>query len=1208
MNIKFSCQKINTDNLKFTIINNRFYKGPLIDFYKSNLNLLGYIKIDGLTNKLKSLCSLDSSCTDSDLCDNCFSIRLTDTELALLINSNPKQLVGTYKRTFIINDKEFSFDISSIFQSKKGIDFKGFNFIPDLLTFNINGGALPLYTFTLDSNPSENLYISHTNDYNFETPNAAYYTSTGKTIYVGKIKPTSIVPNTMTFNFYSQNNTFLDNLNSRTLTFNAYGITHLSNCMLDLMISSYPIPYQYVPIKVKNEIQSGYEFYDLFTKFKDYSIATQFPYGMESCIKSVCTYASTHLVWGSSRIGKILVQIVVGIFAPQINILESTHLYDSTFLYKTTLTNSSVSINLFGEIFRSDKLVSVESGVFEFVKDLSKSTTNKLIISSNFDFDNIAEYNTFFSVYSPTLLTSPMKTIKNIFSINLITFSDKTVNITNKSVSNKMFIGFSETVDKDTVFSLIINDDPKKDYKNPKNHFFARWNNDLGLFEINFIIKANSIQTGYLPYIIYYDYLNSYSVSNSLFQSDFQLNVTSKLFDNRGPIFSSVSNETGSWTLEIEDLVNGFDEGYVLIVGEVDYSVYNYTLNSSNRKKGDQFIGTYLIKIPSFINCSTQKFYIKKVFLKDNQGYTSYYNKNGDIDPLSNPLAKYMAQEVVATSICSKNFDTDDTTPPLLGYFDARLKENTITFQFQYTDGESGINQYQLPVVYLKNLNQRIESCISRNLTSNFGVVPYSCTLEIPRDFGPFTVSVYGALNNAGLSVGCSEDCLEKLTGAFPYYEPGISLLPAITSTNLFSNMDTTLWINGFQLTNIISASVKYESQDNKTYTADILSSYNCTASIGIKSTDKPIYITIINSYGVSNEYKAVPTHLFNFGEPLPTNAPQKCTNDCSGSTKGYCSDKGCVCYSPWIGEDCSSQIIVVPPPKVNTTNPSTEIIVNNNQFFKSLVSIVSIRELNVSNSIVEQYYFEKWTHTNVSESVNKYTNNITTSSNVTFSVTITLEWFTNKTNVTFANQEIFMNPSTMKYTIHIGQYPFKSQLNSLQIVMSASIETDSQSNMCSSQQFGETSSGDNSDYIKIQIDNHSLYGRLIKRGILDYKIRSLSNEFQLHDDRYNGLPTSNTQYQSQSLIGINLAYFTEFALIDPDFSVIIDHSSANSNSPNSICKKSGLTKSQIAGIAVGGAVFLIVVLIIVGSIIYRSQYCLPVKIIIYKIFKKSKV
>ncbi|EAL62270.1 hypothetical protein DDB_G0290287 [Dictyostelium discoideum AX4] len=86
------------------------------------------------------------------------------------------------------------------------------------------------------------------------------------------------------------------------------------------------------------------------------------------------------------------------------------------------------------------------------------------------------------------------------------------------------------------------------------------------------------------------------------------------------------------------------------------------------------------------------------------------------------------------------------------------------------------------------------------------------------------------------------------------------------------------------------------------------------------------------------------------------------------------------------------------------------------------------------------------------------------------------------------------MNPSSIKYTIEISEYKFSSNLNQLQLVMTASLSVNKTNDICSNKEFSETSSGDDSNYLKIQIDDHSLYGRFIKRALIDSIPRPIDN------------------------------------------------------------------------------------------------------------------
>ncbi|KAN0052874.1 hypothetical protein ACTA71_012354 [Dictyostelium dimigraforme] len=175
--------------------------------------------------------------------------------------------------------------------------------------------------------------------------------------------------------------------------------------------------------------------------------------------------------------------------------------------------------------------------------------------------------------------------------------------------------------------------------------------------------------------------------------------------------------------------------------------------------------------------------------------------------------------------------------------------------------------------------------------------------------------------------------------------------------------------------------------------------------------------------------------------------------------------------------------------------------------------------------------------------------------------ITATLEWFNQSTSIQFANQNLTMNPSGIKYTIEITKYQFSSSLNQLQLVMAASLESNS-NDICSLNQFGNTST-------QIQIENHSLYGRFIKRTIADQTVKSINNV--LLDSSLNVIDDSSS-----------LQSYIDSIIVDLDFSVLIDSKSA-SGQDNSVCtkKKSGLTTSQLAGIIIGSVCFAAVIVIV---------------------------
>ncbi|KAM9992090.1 hypothetical protein ACTFIZ_012757 [Dictyostelium cf. discoideum] len=315
--------------------------------------------------------------------------------------------------------------------------------------------------------------------------------------------------------------------------------------------------------------------------------------------------------------------------------------------------------------------------------------------------------------------------------------------------------------------------------------------------------------------------------------------------------------------------------------------------------------------------------------------------------------------------------------------------------------------------------------------------------------------------------------------------------------------------------------------------------------------------------------------NLFQYFVPITTNEPKQCLNDCGGPNQGICLSSGCSCISPWIGNDCMSKIVIIPQPSTNYSNPITEIplfeSINNtnneieNKLFISLISIIKLRELDFNSKELNSFPFKEWEFNKINSETSQFKTNFT-NLGLTTNVTVTLQWFNKETDFEFSNQIIKMNPSSIKYTIEISEFKFSSKLNQLQLIMKASISVNKTNEVCSDKEFGETSNGDDSNYLKVQVDNHSLYGRFIKRALIDSTPRSIEN-VQL-DSSMNIVDSAS---QSQSFIGISVPYFKKEIIIDPDFSILVG---SPSNSVNSICSLNdlnGFSKTKISAIVICG-------------------------------------
>ncbi|KAN0009306.1 hypothetical protein ACTFIU_006585 [Dictyostelium citrinum] len=574
---------------------------------------------------------------------------------------------------------------------------------------------------------------------------------------------------------------------------------------------------------------------------------------------------------------------------------------------------------------------------------------------------------------------------------------------------------------------------------------------------------------------------------------------------------------------------------------------------------------------------------------------------------------------------------------------DVGSTDRKITITFVTSDLESYIVPNSYPIVYLSSVGLDILECKSKLVDPTIFPIDmnfeYICEIDLPIGFGyPYgiIVSIYGIINRYNYFRGYSSQELAQLGFPYTITTNYTNIIPLITGNSKMNSNGGDLWIYGRCFDQVDSVNVVYSKiqtpppqlpPNNKP--EEIVKIYSSAILISnIKYTTESYTIQLKKSQGniSSNQYTikpwiAIPTIRRPVTEPptptptttpvtepptptptptttpvtkpptkepiLPTNPPQQCKNNCGGPNKGKCTTNGCACISPYIGLDCSSIVITVPQPKPNSTEPKTSIDIPSNDndaetsliSFKSIISLVAIREITLNDSVFKTHRFENWISTEINEKTQLYTTTIGGGQgddiNKKTTVNVTIQWFDKESNVSFAGRTFKMNPSSVKYTIELSKYNFNSALNRIQLVMSAQLEsTSNDDSICSVNQFGDTSTGDDSNYLKIQVDEHSLYGRLLKRGIIDNREVSISNS--ILDNEMNAIKTPT---KSQSFIGIDIPYYSVSSIIDPDFSVLLDTSSvSDSNESKCKSKPGGLSSAQLAGIIIGSVGFAAVI------------------------------
>ncbi|KAN0036335.1 hypothetical protein ACTFIV_001626 [Dictyostelium citrinum] len=1224
---EYTCNRMNVNSLEFIFI-------PSIRSFNPNSMNMGVLKVKGLN----SSCSLSTS--NGYLLDKgSNNYWIFNFQTPISIATNPLNL------TIWFADKTFYLNIPSLFKTFTG-SLNSYTLYPNQINITRFGyNEYPLYSFTVNS--QDYPYIFY--DKFQRSPVAIVYGSKENYTFIGTLSSSGSLYKSGIYALQGDSINLIYNITTNISSFLINTIPSTGNVSTFSIIGS-----SYIFSASFNGFLS-YDFNNYLISFQSLTAITQWPFGFSGSNKNF-TFDSSFLLSQnlSTADSSVLSISPQNDNAPQFQVsiplnipndsntisdpilkdFQVFHLFDFQYLVRINLIDIQpypiIAIGINDQIYRYENFASGDlgNGVFEIIWDY-QLYINTISIRSFENSLKILNQNDLFSLSPNKRITFPTFKAYDINSINDITFLYNNINITNKSVSNIMYFkinGFDpQNQIPPTVCLLLL--DPVSTFPfslETTQRYFSKWNKVMGMFQVEFIIPANTL-SGVIPYnLIFNQY---YTIDSSTLSNSSQLFVYSNYFDGYGPIFSeiktkTINSTTFGWEFYIEDPTNGFDHGEIIVRGDLDSSIYKFYLSVNKLIAGDKYRGKYEMVINLKTNiCASQNYIITDVELYDSQGNIGIYKRlNGyKYDSLKTPFINYLDNPGILQLNLQCGSFIDDT-PPVLKSFEMinllNLNQSLI-FNFEAQDIESGLKYDQYPIVYATTLHTGIIQCVSRIISINSTYAKYRCEMELPFGFAygyDVIFTVYGFVNNGGYYSGYSYDRLVKMGLNQTLTSMDLYWKLVITNTSSITPSGGDLWVMGKSFSSVTIKGVNVIYSDTSLTPDNLMpidsSFYSSVFLItGIKATNKSFTIQIISTTSdTSNIYTVHPMNfLYDYVDttPPPTNPPQKCLGSpvCGGLDHGYCNGlQGCVCYPPWVGLGCTSKVVVIPPPKLNSTTPTSELPVlgeNNsnstNILFKSLISIVSLRELNFQGNVENEFKFEKWIYTEINSNQHQYFTTIdvpsinsTSNQTTTTNIMATIQWFPNQTTIQFANQPLIMNPSTVKYTIEIGSYNFKNKLNQLQLVLSASMDSSNTKDICSKSEFGDTNSADNSNYVKIQVDNHSLYGRFIKRAIVDSQVISIENE-QL-DSSMNPI---NSASSSQSFIGITIPYYRFSITLDPDFSVLVDDKSVSSGG-NSICSKSSsLSNGQLAGIIVGAVGFASICIVALILLIKKRRHLL---------------
>ncbi|EFA82747.1 hypothetical protein PPL_04442 [Heterostelium album PN500] len=681
------------------------------------------------------------------------------------------------------------------------------------------------------------------------------------------------------------------------------------------------------------------------------------------------------------------------------------------------------------------------------------------------------------------------------------------------------------------------------------------------------------------------------------------------------------------WDITIED-DNGFNNGYVKIssnyFGRISNSGFGDVKYPLHLSEGNKYVGIYKIRISIPHNVAEN--YTLSLYAMDNGGNiaTSFvereipeYAKGKQIFVYADPFMKIYGTPIERnlTIVTDPGTETESVPPKLTRFsvtnpiIDVGVFNVSTKILFEIADN-TNIDKANPPTVYISSMYEAFAEFKPEFISSNVTHASYSSPIILPYGFGTdnlLFISIYGISDIYYNLAGYTPLDLSSAKFSFTLSRQFSKSYPYLERYDPISRDGGQITIYGYQFgTDINQISFNLEpitGEVNMNLTNSAIRSLGNSYIIidfpSFGKFDQLLLVLTKSATFSSNTFSIYPTEQLDLPNITPltptphpvTPTPKQCPGNPICSGKGDCKNSECKCFKNFFGPDCSSQLIPTPPPKVNPSTPGTNttVISPNDNTLISELSIDSLRELNDIGNVVAEYKLSNYSWN--FENRTKKEGNIdfieyrysTIIKNTTL-FNITIQYFLNEYNYSYAGDTYTMSKSSLKYSISMSTYEFQTNINQLQVIISATLI--GSNGDCSSKSFGTTSTtSDGQDqqqlqWIKLKVGYESLYGRFIEKAVIDDEVMIVINK--VLDDQYQPISTTST---TQSFIGINIPHFNQYVLIDPDFSILVDNSPA-SDDPNSKCnsKSNGLNKYQIAGIAIG---VVVIALSVAGAIIY---------------------
>ncbi|GAM16980.1 hypothetical protein SAMD00019534_001550 [Acytostelium subglobosum LB1] len=759
----------------------------------------------------------------------------------------------------------------------------------------------------------------------------------------------------------------------------------------------------------------------------------------------------------------------------------------------------------------------------------------------------------------------------NVDDITMFYFETYVMNVSSSRMSNKLYFNTTRN-NLDWRVGLVYGH-PEE---NPDYLAYGYFDYLIQMFVVEFNVPARTY-TKQLQYFVFFGlddfetikplhWDNSFvptgmkSLDCALLQLKFPMtsyvNITSTYGDEMPPLITDVKVVGPNpvvltsldqvikvgWEITIEDQPNGFHSGTINVISNMDGLIRKYDIvaNPTSNK--------YLIQFNVTGQFRNQTFSFGDVILRD--------NTNPITEPPKITNLKYSREYVDVGSLA---------------------RDIEVLFEVLEPNGLS--NDHDWPVVYITSSFEEIFPLSTTLISHDSGTGRYffKATGVLPYGFGASAamalISIYGLFGQSQLTVGYTAEELLSLNLRSRFYIVFNHTVPIIES---YESTPTTVTVYGynFGVGSLNTSGVIIGGHGNGSAGVVMNKTKHSSVMMVFDIAPMPnptnLVIQVINGPYISN----------NITIPYLPSPPPTPTITCPGSPPcsgfGSCSPtKGCVCQSGHYSEDCS-QSVVATIPELDDDKPTSNYVFED---IKADVNVLKLREMDQNGVQVDVFDLANWTLTNEFDKTHVYQHQ---AGNTSSMIQVTLKWYNSTEMIQFAGDNMSIDASTLKYTIDIDHYPFKSRLNTLQVVMGASIST-SKIDGCSSKDLGYVNGNSSIYWMRLRVNKIIVYAHFLQVAMVDRRVYTISNV--LLDDSLQTVDGHN----SSTMIGINVPYFERSVTLDPNFNVLIDEgdddTSTKTCSPHG---SKGLSNIAIAGIVIG--VVAMVAAVLAAALIWRRR------------------